>query len=140
MTAAEQYVDRVVQRIPADLPLRQQVAMELGGLIAERLERAVDPMVEIGSDPACGMVLHDPKVSRRHLRVHARGRATHVIRVDHPVAPAEPVIGFGSFASMRVLLTSTEPSDSPPAFAMLSVPSAVAPSTAPSAPAVAVGS
>ena len=39
MTAAEQYVDRVVQRIPADLPLRQQVAMELGGLIAERLER-----------------------------------------------------------------------------------------------------
>jgi hypothetical protein len=39
MTAAEQYIDRVVNRIPHGMPLREQVALELRALIAERLER-----------------------------------------------------------------------------------------------------
>lgn len=108
-------------------------------------ERALRWQVECSRVAGSPMSRMGPIAIRVHqevlaLRVPARGRATHVIRVDHPVAPEEPVLGFGSFASMRVLLTSTEPSDSPPAFAMLSVPSAVAPSTVPSAPAVAVGS
>ena len=38
MTAAEQYIDRVVKRIPPGMPLRQQVALDLRALIAERLE------------------------------------------------------------------------------------------------------
>src|SRR5215831_12454706 len=39
----------------------------------EGLEHALDAAVEIGTDPACTMVLNDPKVSRRHLVVRTRG-------------------------------------------------------------------
>src|SRR5215472_10624231 len=39
----------------------------------EGLERALEGSLEIGTDPACTMVLSDPKVSRRHLLVKPRG-------------------------------------------------------------------
>jgi transcriptional regulator with GAF, ATPase, and Fis domain len=44
----------------------------------EGLERALDGPLEIGTDPACTMVLSDPKVSRRHLLVKVRGGRIHV--------------------------------------------------------------
>jgi DNA-binding NtrC family response regulator len=36
-------------------------------------EVALDAVVEVGADPACKLVLHDPAVSRRHLSVSALG-------------------------------------------------------------------
>lgn len=36
---AEDYISRVLDALPPDMPAREQIAMELGGNIAERLER-----------------------------------------------------------------------------------------------------
>src|SRR5262245_9362443 len=44
----------------------------------EGLERPLAQLLEIGTDPNCGLVLHDPKVSRRHLVVRARSGRIHL--------------------------------------------------------------
>ena len=38
MTAADDYINRVLDHLPSGTPLRAQIAMELRGHIAERLE------------------------------------------------------------------------------------------------------
>ena len=38
MTAADDYINRVLDHLPSDTPMRAQIAMELRGHIAERLE------------------------------------------------------------------------------------------------------
>ena len=38
MTPADDYVNRVLDHLPSDTPMRAQIAMELRGNIAERLE------------------------------------------------------------------------------------------------------
>lgn len=39
----------------------------------EGLEVPLDDVVELGTDPACSLVLHDPKVSRRHASIRVAG-------------------------------------------------------------------
>jgi DNA-binding NtrC family response regulator len=44
----------------------------------EGREHALDGPLEVGTDEACDLVLHDPKVSRRHLFIRAKGSLVHV--------------------------------------------------------------
>lgn len=46
MTAADDYINRVLDQLPRDTPMRAQIAMELRGTIAERLERG-QPVAEV---------------------------------------------------------------------------------------------
>jgi len=55
------------RRAAARLALRIATGVPLGGSVALRGMRT------IGRDASCDLVLHDPRVSRRHLRVDAEG-------------------------------------------------------------------
>jgi uncharacterized RDD family membrane protein YckC len=54
MTTEEDYITRVIDRMPHGTPLRSQIAMELRGHIAERLERgqSLDEVIRQLGDPA----------------------------------------------------------------------------------------
>lgn len=54
MTTAETYINQVIDRMPRATPLRSQIAMELRGHIAERVERGqpIDVIVRQLGDPA----------------------------------------------------------------------------------------
>src|SRR5215467_4953183 len=39
----------------------------------EGIEVPLDRTIGVGTDPSCNLVLHDPKVSRRHLSIQASG-------------------------------------------------------------------
>lgn len=79
------------------------------------------PMSRMGAIP---VRVHEELVE---LRVPARGRTTHVVRAAHPAAPPEAPLGFGSFASMQLVLRPAAQTDGTPALAVLSVPSTDAP-------------
>ncbi len=50
---AQDYISRVLDALPPDMPAREQIALELGGLIAERLERgqSMDAVLAQLGDP-----------------------------------------------------------------------------------------
>ena len=53
MTLTDDYIHRVIDNMPRATPLRSQIALELHGLIAERLERgqSIDEVVKQLGDP-----------------------------------------------------------------------------------------